>query len=84
MVLGRYSFTVSDEYKFENKFIQNLPDRSEFICRAIKNFISDGKNLTPIELFVKKETEKWECTIVLLHTTHSLISNIPVMYQSIF
>ena len=35
MVLGRYSFTVSDEYKFENKFIQNLPDRSEFICRAI-------------------------------------------------
>lgn len=74
MVLGRYSFSISEDYKFENLFLQNLPDRSEFICRAIKKFISDNNNLSPMELFIKKQIEKWECTTVLLQIIHSLMS----------
>lgn len=57
MVLGRYSFSISDNYKFENLFLQNLPDRSEFICRAIKKYISDENNLYPMEVFIKKQIE---------------------------
>jgi len=74
LVLGRYSFSISEDYKFENLFLQNLPDRSEFICRAIKKFISDNNNLSPMELFIKKQIEKWECTTVLLQIIHSLMS----------
>ena len=74
MVLGRYSFSISDNYEFEYLFLQNLPDRSEFICRAIRKFISDNNNLSPMEMFIKNQIEKWECTTVLLQIIHSLMS----------
>ena len=74
MVLGRYSFSISDNYEFEYLFLQNLPDRSEFISRAIRKFISDNNNLSPMEMFIKNQIEKWECTTVLLYLIHSLMS----------
>jgi len=69
--IGRISISFNDEYKFEFDFLQNIPNKSKFICEATKKYLSEDTNLTIMEKFIKQHIqEKWECISLLVYTLY--------------
>jgi hypothetical protein len=56
--VGRISISFNVDYKSEYLFLQNIPSKSKFICEAIKKYLSDDYNLTPMEIFIKQHLYK--------------------------
>jgi metal-responsive CopG/Arc/MetJ family transcriptional regulator len=57
LTVGRMSVSFSEDYKDEYNFLQNLPNKSKFICEAIKKCLEDTENLSPIEKFIKSQMQ---------------------------
>jgi metal-responsive CopG/Arc/MetJ family transcriptional regulator len=57
LTVGRISVSFLEDYKDEYDFLQNLPNKSKFICEAIKKYLEDNENLSPIEKFIKSQMQ---------------------------
>jgi metal-responsive CopG/Arc/MetJ family transcriptional regulator len=55
ITIGRISVSFPENYKDEYDFLQSLPNKSKFICEAIKKYIEDDNNLSAIEKFIKEQ-----------------------------
>jgi metal-responsive CopG/Arc/MetJ family transcriptional regulator len=51
--IGRISVSFTDEYEFEYEFLKGIPNKSKFINKMTKEYISNDNNLTPVEKFIK-------------------------------
>lgn len=52
--IGRVSLTMSEEFKNEYLFLQNIPNKSKFICNALKSYLADENNLNEFEKNIKQ------------------------------
>lgn len=51
----RVPVSFSEEYENEYKFLQNVRNRSKFICKALRKYLEDDDNLNELERFAKKQ-----------------------------